>query len=343
MESNNRIQKQRVPYVDMAKGILILMVMIGHMQNVCKELSVHDEVFATIDHLEWFWGPFFMPAFFVITGFCSNFNKPFKSFLISNVKGILIPAFTLGILARWIGLLNVPDVSLHSLFSLGVKNFIINGGSFWFLAALFLSKLTFYVISKFLSNLKVVGIIVIILHIVGFYMFENSICRNYWYFQHSMMLTIYLYVGQRIKESKILFDSKKLTLSLWGGYLITVSIILILGYESPHIAHNVTITNITFIPHFMFSIWGAILILVTAKQFKTIKVICYLGKNSLIYYCLHINLLFLIVTLYGGMLGRSLLFSIFCWLTTIVSVVLLCTIASYVLNTKYINYILGKF
>lgn len=34
MESNKRIQKHRVPYVDMAKGILILMVMIGHMQNV---------------------------------------------------------------------------------------------------------------------------------------------------------------------------------------------------------------------------------------------------------------------------------------------------------------------
>lgn len=343
MESNNRIQKHRVPYVDMAKGILILMVMIGHMQNVCKELSVHDEVFATIDHLEWFWGPFFMPAFFVITGFCSNFNKPFKSFLISNVKGILIPAFTLGILEKWIGLVYVPDVCLHSFFSLGIKNFIINGGSFWFLAALFLSKLTFYVISKFLRNLKVVGIIVIILHILGFYMFENSICRNYWYFQHSMMLTIYLFVGQILKGYNIFFDSKKITMSLWGGYLVAVGVILLLGCESPHIAHNVTITNITFIPHFMFSIWGAILILVTAKQIKTIKVICYFGKNSLIYYCLHINLLFLIVTLYGGMLGRSLLFSISCWLMIIISVVLLCTIASYVLNRKYINFILGKF
>ena len=334
----------------MAKGVLILMVMIGHMQNVCKELSIKDEVFVNINNLELFWGPFFMPAFFVITGFCSNFNKNFKEFILSNLKGILIPAFTLGIVARWIGLLIEPDVTFKSFLSLGIKSFVMYGGAFWFLSALFLSKMTLYALLKFpplhkcqeKKNFRVTLLVVFILHVFGYYLFENSVCKNYWYFQHSLMMTIYLLIGQMLKKHNPTVRNKVLAMN-WVGYLTFVVLILITGFESPHIANNVTVTVVTFIPHLILSVWGALLIILTTKNLRVKKTISYFGKNSLIYYCLHIKFLFVFIALYSSMLGMSFPYSIVGWVITILSTIIMCTLASYILNAKYFKILIGKF
>lgn len=334
---NKSVDNKRLLYIDMCKGLLIIMVMIGHMQNVCKELGVQNDVFTKIDHLEWFWGPFFMPAFFVITGFCSNFNKPFRKFLISNIKGILIPSFTLGVIASWIGLLYASDLSIGSFFHWGIRRFLISGG-YWFLAALFLSKLSYYWIKK-INNRYTISVLLIIMHILGYLLFTNSICYNIWFFQHAMMLTLYLHVGQCLKELQISIKNKTLLFN-WVAYIALVSIVLLLGYESPHIAHNVTINDILLIPHLIFSVWGAYMIMQTAKCFKEKSVLIYLGQNSLIYYCIHIKFLFFYIIIYRELLNG---FSILYWVLTIVSVILSCTIVSKLLNTKYLKILLGKF
>lgn len=334
---NKYVENKRLPYIDMCKGLLIIMVMIGHMQNVCKELGVQNDVFINIDHLEWFWGPFFMPAFFVITGFCSNFNKPYRKFLISNIKGILIPSFTLGVIASWIGLLYASDLSIGSFFHWGIRRFLISGG-YWFLAALFLSKLSYYWINK-ISNRYAISIILIIMHIIGYFLFTNSICYNIWYFQHAMMLTLYLYVGQSLKELQISIKDKTLLFS-WVAFIALVGVVLLLGYESPHIAHNVTINNVLLIPHLIFSVWGAYMIIQTTKRLKENRLLIYLGQNSLIYYCIHIKFLYFYIIIYRDILNE---FSFLYWFLTIVSVILSCTIVSKLLNTKYLKIILGKF
>lgn len=86
------VTKNRLDYIDLAKAILILMVMVGHIQNVCEQLSIKDRLCQDIDYLENFWGPFFMPAFFFITGYCSSFGKRRETFIISNLKSLIIPA-----------------------------------------------------------------------------------------------------------------------------------------------------------------------------------------------------------------------------------------------------------
>ena len=312
------------------------MVMIGHMQNVCKELGIQNDVFINMDHLEWFWGPFYMPAFFVITGFCSNFNKSFRIFFISNIKGIIIPSFTLGVIASWIGLLYTSDLSISSFFHWGIRNFVISGG-YWFLAALFLSKLFYYFIRK-IENRKVNCAILIIMHVSGYFLFTYSICPNIWYFQHAMMFTFYLYIGQYLRKLQISIKLRSIIIN-WFCYLILLGAILLLGYESPHIAHNVTITNVLLIPHLIFSIWGAILIIQTAKQIKTNSFLIYLGQNSLIYYCIHIKFLFFYIIIYRELMDYAIIY----WFLTIVSVILSCSIISKLLNTKYLKVILGKF
>lgn len=114
---------KRFSYIDVAKGILILMVVWDHLPDVyiylLKQTNIHIE---WLDRTQWLFKIFFMPAFFCITGFCSNFNKDFKSFFVSNAKSLLIPNILLGMIVS------------HSI---GVGRVIMYGGSFWFLSALF--------------------------------------------------------------------------------------------------------------------------------------------------------------------------------------------------------------
>ena len=79
--------KERLPYIDVAKGLLILMVVWGHFELILREThKTSDPVVAYWDHVEIIWSAFFMPAFFFITGLCGNFNKPFKKFVIQSFR-----------------------------------------------------------------------------------------------------------------------------------------------------------------------------------------------------------------------------------------------------------------
>lgn len=89
--------KGRIAYLDVAKGLLIIMVVFGHIcwATTSSGVSV-GESWRHIDEIkQWLWSPFFMPCFFIITGFCSNFDKEFGPFLKDNVFSLLWPMLIL--------------------------------------------------------------------------------------------------------------------------------------------------------------------------------------------------------------------------------------------------------
>ncbi len=73
----NMSRKNRVEYIDIARGIAILLMIVGHI----------------VDHDGWirkFIFSFHMPLFFIVTGFFYR-DKPWKSLLIGQFKKILVP------------------------------------------------------------------------------------------------------------------------------------------------------------------------------------------------------------------------------------------------------------
>lgn len=129
--------KHRLNYIDVAKGLLILMVIYNHTGNLAVASGVHNSVIDFIPETRFF-KPFFMPAFFVIAGMCSNYNRDFKSFFISNAKALLIPAVSLlfvRILVRYIFTGTFSSMEWSGICS---KSAIFNLGYWnWFLTALF--------------------------------------------------------------------------------------------------------------------------------------------------------------------------------------------------------------
>ena len=72
----------RLAYIDVAKGVLISIVIFHHISFQANMAGIHNGC------IQWnftflpLYASWFMPAFFIITGLCSNFNRPIGSFLL---------------------------------------------------------------------------------------------------------------------------------------------------------------------------------------------------------------------------------------------------------------------
>lgn len=186
-----KAKKERLHYVDVSKGLLALMVVLSHLQNVAVSLDIENTLCKSIDSLEVFWCPFFMPAFFILTGFCSNFNKEFKSFLISNFKTLIIPSIFLAFIVRWIN--GIADGVTTPQYYMFIGMGIIKTCGNWFLPALFVSKIVYWFLNKYVKSIYIIAIITIVLFYLGYflYTFVPSL-PNLWSWKYGILFVCLL-------------------------------------------------------------------------------------------------------------------------------------------------------
>ena len=134
--------KQRISFFDVAKGLLMLMVIYGHCMNWNRDV-IMDKDIILLQPVQNIWQSFFMPAFFVVTGMCSNFYRAFKDFVIRNFKSLLIPCWVFTLLNPF----ELPNIHLVS----AIKVIVLYGGDsvFWFLPTLFFSKVIYWMLRKY--------------------------------------------------------------------------------------------------------------------------------------------------------------------------------------------------
>ena len=108
---------KRLTYIDRVKGILIICVVLAHAAMsigmmgydypyVCYPFNVTTFLYVGI----------FMQAFFLVSGYVSNFKKDFKTFILRNIQTIVVPLLTLGFIKQVFECLLTND---NILFSLG--------------------------------------------------------------------------------------------------------------------------------------------------------------------------------------------------------------------------------
>ena len=83
------MSNKRIEYLDVAKGLLIIMVVVGHAMEIIN--PTHDNYLLKLIY------SFHMPAFFIISGYLfdsAKWNvKGFKSYLVNRINKLLIPCF----------------------------------------------------------------------------------------------------------------------------------------------------------------------------------------------------------------------------------------------------------
>ena len=131
----------RIDWVDTAKGIGLLCVILGHLS-----IPLVDT-----------WVDFFhMPLFFFLSGFVFSGRKyDFPTFLKKKVKSLVVPYFVLGggIFLFWCALYALEGRPVGDYLEMG-KHFLVQEHfwTVWFLACLFLTELIYYGIHRLFGS-----------------------------------------------------------------------------------------------------------------------------------------------------------------------------------------------
>lgn len=194
-------EKERLDYMDIAKGFGIICVIIGHMENS----AINRFVFS-----------FHMPLFFLISGYFLSERRSPKEELIKRIKQLLPPyIFTCicimalsiekGLFGILIGHKNVCDLLLDlgrwlyaSLYGAGTNHDtpfqIIQIGAIWFLLALILGT---YIVQK-VRKTRTPLIWIIFVALIGY--FSSKIFWLPWSIQAAMTATVFIYFGVLLRR-----------------------------------------------------------------------------------------------------------------------------------------------
>lgn len=97
------MKKVRLHYLDVAKGILMTCLLFHHCANIMGEVKIQAELIEHVSAWNIIFLVFFMQAFFTITGYCTNFDKEFKTYFITNIKTLVVPAIFFTFIQKAIG------------------------------------------------------------------------------------------------------------------------------------------------------------------------------------------------------------------------------------------------
>ena len=326
------------------------MVVFHHIPQVGNKLLLFESASLTkVDEWNWLYSTFFMPAFFVITGYCSNFNGDFNTFVRKNIKTLLFAGITLSIIEGFVNsTLNFSLVYSISLKKL-VKTFLIHGTHYWFLTALFLDKIIFFVMCRMQLNNWIKGGVCaasMFLAIEIYPQIAENDSNNYWFYCHTLFFLIFVWVGDFMSNYSIL-EGKNVRLGLL--YLPLVVFFCVINHYPPMVTHHLGLDSFRDIPLcLLLAILGTLLVVQLAKwmmlylpKFINIE---YVGKVSLIIYTLHIAVLKNVEHRLSGHLlspyesDETFLFIL---LTFFISILILLVV-SRLLRTSYTEWIIGK-
>lgn len=294
---------KRITYFDTTKGLLMLLLIWGHMIIFARSLNIQNGFTPFIQNTVPFYRAFFMQTFFVITGYCTSWNTPFSEFFKKNFKTIVFPAFAF-IPFMWMSRIIVNGwAGLSGLINI-ISQYILDGIP-WFLSALFISKILYWGIIRVFSHspfrktfhtITLSGIFLIGLT-SSYYGLPNI-----WYYQQSFVMLPFLFIGDYVcKINKRGVNTKFISVrrgelmnpkNLWLlsiPYFILIILWQMLGLKLgfPAVDAFIDINYKTAVFYIGFAISGTALILALSQYLQSIKWINIIGRQSLFVYLIH--------------------------------------------------------
>ena len=322
------IMKQRIAFIDLAKGMCISLVALWHvLGKMCYDIDFFQIMFF-----------FRMPLYFILSGlFFKTYGGLFPFFKKKTNKLIVPFVFTyLIIIVPSVFFLNSMDgisTSLHSFFEEKGRLFLGIVPSSWFLVCLFIVNLYFYSVSILAkNNIKVISLSCIILGISGYLMNAFGLYFPLWFDSSLTVLPFFLYGYLLRNYSNLLYGEIKMKqLSL---FLLSLTALLFSFYILEHrdllslsFFHNTF--GVKMISLYLGGISGSYCILFIAKYFQHIPVFSYIGRYSIVVLLTHQPILFVIRNVYyqlgisqEGFLNNFIIFVIIIFLS--MSVIRFC-------------------
>lgn len=314
--------KNRVTYLDLAKGIGIILVVLGHMENISSELRI------------WI-SSFHMPLFFVISGMLlalKGADKPIindvksgdemKIFVVKTAKGLLVPYLWFSLIYIPIDIMNlfIHNVDTHTFIQNILDSLTFSGVSvMWFLPALFLAEIVAMFIISRARKYPLMIVFSLSLSVISYVIWTNikllydAYSSIYFFattlgfvrvFLRSITLSVHVVIGflmykliEYAKDKWIKDNDNRVR-----GFDIAAGVILFavnMGLCLKNGAvdnHFLTLNNLFL--YYLCAFIGSMAIILICKGINSIPFIEYFGKNSLIIMATHLQC----YILYAGIL-----------------------------------------
>ena len=277
MAEVSSIEKKRIDYIDVAKGIGIIFVILAHTDfNYCHFLK-------NLSTIGW---TFNMPLFFIRSGLC--FRKKGNEITYTLLKRLIVPFyFTIFIFIVFYLVLGYYDEAKRwvwgGIYGSGLvysTPFYIKGvGPIWFLWALFWAKIILNYIVHLPEHLVLV--LVVLLAYWGIFSYSRFVLPIE--IQNGCIGLLYLFIGFLVHKYGLL---QKFNLPLFVFSLVVWGVGCFNGYGYM----NLIICKVDLIS-IIVSCCACYVILFLSKLFERFKILCailtWLGKNTIVILCFH--------------------------------------------------------
>jgi len=305
--------ERRFDYVDIAKGIGIMLVVMGHIE------------YAYVP----FCGSVHIPLFFILSGYLYDIDKPqnknFGELAGKRVKRLLIPYFIYNMVLYIKYLLKLVlshtftvKLGLQGFFgfvyssALFYKNvpaeenfegFVFGNGPLWFLTAMAVSSIVFYFIIYYVLkhqyNMKKIIVSAVVLCAASFVLCRFLPIYLPWSAEMALLGTVFMLIGMCMRKYQVVERTMKM-------YWLPVACVLLFA-----VLHHINGTaNMAlqdygrFMPvYLMLGLLGTLVVLWMSLWFAKNNVmnraLSYVGQNTLIILAFHMTIISLMVSALG--------------------------------------------
>lgn len=270
------MNKQREEWIDFAKGIAILLVVIGHVNSGLRESGVFSNYKGFLNYIDFTIYSFHMPLFFAISGYLYskttriNSIYEYKHDTFKKIISLGIPYLVFSLLYCSIKLLFSKYVNKSIDMNVIMKIPFKPIEFLWFLYALlgiFLLVLTL----DFVSKNKYLNLVILTLLFISTYFFKTSIVILDYAFKYSF----YFYLGKFIQEKNGILKNNKI-------FIISIVLSMVTNVLLYSNLMDIDILKV------VFAISSSYVIFVISNKMEKNDVINFLGKSTLQIYLMHV-------------------------------------------------------
>lgn len=328
--------RERLNYIDIAKAFAVIAMVSQHVE-MSIENTVPSKVMQPYAELQnYIFLTWFMAVFFVITGYCSNYKKPFKPFITSLIISIGLPLLFFDIVPKNIE--NFTSMAFKdAIFQIPLTFTRFFRYSFWFLRALFAAKIIYWMINKYTHGYYKV-ITLLFLYLLATVAVVNGHGAHGC---HSLIAIMLIEMGCWLKKHNILENDKFCVANLLA-HVICMTSMWALHYQPPFMIETLGMNYIDIIWLPIVSFTGCVSVLYLCKKIGKCWILEFVGKYSLVVYCFHyyvnrwLNLNLSLTP------DSSLSYSMIYLVVHVIITVTLCCIFAYIVDRPYLRVIIGK-
>ena len=293
-----KTNKNRIEWVDAAKGLGLILVVLGHLKFPYLSTWIYT---------------FHIPLFFFLSGFVFSGQKySFKQYLLKKIKTLVIPYFALGLVIYlvWCGIYLTENRPLDAYFIM-LWNFIKQKHfwTIWFLACLFLVEILYYWIDKVSQNhCWIATIISSVLCVLGFIWYRLGGEGLFWNLDVALVAQFFFHFGWLFKkypgirmfllQKKIL---RTLFLVLIFGLINIVAAFACIKISGQSLDMSVGIYGNEILT--MISAFAGILCVIMMCNLLPLRTFQYLGKNTMLIFAWHSRIILVLMELLYAKLG----------------------------------------